>query len=134
MAIECYNNQSSVYRLLNNPDSVIMIEESAANKFLSIHNEKRYAQTLGGAITSLIKKGDLVKAKQYSILYEKSSGFFDEEGNIKKGREIYYYAKGEYYLAVNRLDSAEQMFRKLLKTTSLNNQIAGSKGLQRVYE
>lgn len=134
MAIECFKNQASVYRLLNIPDSVIFIEEAAANMFLKLNNKKRYAQILGGAITSLVKKGDLSKARQYSDIYEKHSGFFDERGNIQKGREIYYYIKGEYYLAEDKLDSAEQMFRKLIVMRSLNEQIAGCKGLQQVYE
>ena len=134
MALECFKNQSSVYRLLNKPDSVIIIEESAAKKYLDLHNKKRYAQILGGAITSLIKKGDLLKAKRYSELYESCSGFFDDDGNILKGREIYYYVKGEYYMAINRVDSAELMFRKLFDVPSLNEQIAGCKGLQQVYE
>ena len=134
MAIECFKNQASVYRLLNIPDSVIFIEEAAANMFLKLNNKKRYAQILGGAITSLVKKGDLSKARQYSDIYEKHSGFFDERGNIQKGREIYYYIKGKYYLAEDKLDSAEQMFRKLIVMRSLNEQIAGCKGLQQVYE
>lgn len=134
MAIECYNNQSGVYRILDIADSVILIEETAANRFLKIHKTERYAQTLGGAITSLVKNGDLTKAKEYADIYEKFSGYFDGDGNIKRGREMYYYAKGEYYLAVQKLDSAEVLFRKLIGNSSLNRQIAGCKGLQQVYE
>ena len=38
-------------------------------------------------------------------------------------------------MAINNLDSAEYMFRKELKTGhDLNNQIAGCKGLQKIYE
>lgn len=134
MAIECYNDQSGVYRILNKADSVILIEETVANRFLKIHKVERYAQTLGGAITSLVKKGDLTKAKEYADIYEKFSGYFDGSGNIERGREMYYYAKGEYYLAAHKLDSAEVLFRKLLGNSSLNRQIAGCKGLQQVYE
>jgi hypothetical protein len=40
-----------------------------------------------------------------------------------------------YYLAVHQLDSAEYMFRKELRDgKDMNNQIAGNKGLQLVYE
>ena len=67
-------------------------------------------------------------------IYENNSGFFDEQGNILKGRQFYYYIKGYYYLAVSKIDSAEMMFRKELREAStLNHLIAGSKGLQEVY-
>lgn len=134
MALECYAEQAYAYQILNNLDSVILVEETAARMFHEIHNEERYAQSLGGAITSLVEKGDLKKARDYAVIYERSSGFFDKDGNIKKGREMYYYAKGKYYLASNYVDSAEVMFRKLMKTSSLNRRIAGSKGLQQVFE
>ena len=134
MALECYAEQAYAYQILNNLDSVILVEETAARMFHEIHNEERYAQSLGGAITSLVEKGDLKKARDYAVIYERSSGFLDKDGNIKKGREMYYYAKGKYYLASNYVDSAEVMFRKLMKTSSLNRRIAGSKGLQQVFE
>lgn len=40
---------------------------------------------------------------------------FDKDGNIEKGREVFYYDKGLYFMAVNQLDSAECYFRKALK-------------------
>lgn len=134
MAVECYAEQSYAYQILNNKDSVILVEETAAQMFHEMHKEERYAQSLGGAITSLVEKGDLKKAKDYALIYERSSGFFDKDGNIKKGREMYYYAKGKYYLAANHVDSAEMMFRKLMGNPSLNRRIAGSKGLQQIFE
>ena len=60
---------------------------------------------------------------------------FDSNGNIQNGREIYYYLKGKYYIAINKLDSAEFLFRKELRDgKDLNDQIAGCKGLQELYE
>ena len=67
--------------------------------------------------------------------YEKESGLYDPSGSIQRGRETYYYAKGRFYLAINRLDTAEYFFRRLQKDGyTLNHQIASSKGLQEVYE
>lgn len=134
MAIECYSELAYVYKTLNIPDSVIFIAENAARMFREVHEDKRSAQCLGGAITSLVEKGNLEKAKQYIEIYEQGSGFFDADSNIEEGREIYYYAKGRYYLAIQKVDSAEVMFRRLMKYSSLNDRIAGSKGLQGVYE
>ena len=135
MSIECLALQANAYQMMGTIDSVIIIKDSAALLFDKIGRKDRASQTICSAITSLIKKGNIVKARQYCNTYEQESGFFDDKKNITKGHEIYYYIKGEYYLAINKVDSAEFLFRKeLLDTRDLNNQIAGCKGLQKVYE
>ncbi len=134
-AIECFAQQGDAYDYLKICDSVILIKEKASDLFNRIGNAKRAAQTLAPAISSLVEKGDIEKARIYCDIYENQSGLFDDYGNIIEGREIYYYIKGEYYLALHQLDSAEYLFRKELRDSKdINNQIAGSKGLQKVYE
>ena len=134
MAVECYAKQADGYGILQQYDSVIFIKENAAGMFKNIGRDDRAAQTIGSTITSLIETGNLSKAKLYCRIYEQKSGFFDNN-DISKGHEIYYYIKGKYYLAIHQLDSAEYMFRKELRDAKdLNNQIAGSKGLQELYE
>ena len=133
-AIECYTRQSDGYYYLKQYDSIILIKETAAQLFKSIGRDDRAAQTIGSTITSLIEKGNLAKARLYCSIYENESGFFNCD-TISKGHEIYYYIKGEYYLAINQLDSAEYIFKKELRDgKDINNQIAGCKGLQKVYE
>ena len=135
-AIKRYSQQSGAYDFLKMPDSVLFVKERAAQLFCEIGKPDRAARTLGGStITSLLKKGDISKALEYSRLYEQESGLFDAEKNIAKGFEIYYYIKGECYLATHQLDSAEYWFRKELRDgKDIRNQIAGSKGLQEVFE
>ena len=134
MAIECYAKQADGYDLLQQHDSVIFIKERAADLFKSIGRNDRAAQTIGSTITSLIEIGNLSKAQLYCRIYEQESGFYKND-SISEGHEIYYYIKGKYYLAVQKLDSAEYMFRKELRDgIDLNNQIAGCKGLQELYE
>ena len=135
-AIKRYSQQSGAYDFLKMPDSVIYIKERAAQRFREIGRNDRAARTLGGStITSLLKKGEISKALEYSRTYEQESGLFDEDGNIAKGFEVYYYIKGECYLATHKPDSAEYWFRKELRDgQDIRNQIAGSKGLQEVYE
>lgn len=133
-AIECYAKQADGYAFLKQYDSVIFVKESAAQLFKSINRKERAAQTIGSTITSLIEAGNMTKARLYCSIYEQESGFFNNN-EISKGHEIYYYIKGNYYLAIHELDSAEYMFRKELRDgKDLNNQIAGSKGLQELYE
>ena len=135
-AIKRYSQQSGAYDFLKMPDSVLFVKERAASLFREIGKSDRAARTLGGStITSLLKKGDISKALEYSRLYEQESGLFDSLKNIAKGFEIYYYIKGECYLATHQLDSAEYWFRKELRDgKDIRNQIAGSKGLQEVFE
>ena len=135
MAIECYALQSDAYKLLNQHDSVIIVKENVVRQFETINRKDRAAQTIANTITSYIIKGNIAKARTYCKLYEESSGYFDKDGNIENGREVYYYIKGNYYLATHQLDSAEYMFRKELRDgKDMNNQIAGCKGLQEVFE
>ena len=135
-AIKRYSQQSGAYDFLKMPDSVLYVKERAASLFREIGKPDRAARTLGGStITSLLKKGDISKALEYSRIYEQESGLFDADKNIAKGFEIYYYIKGECYLATHQSDSAEYWFRKELHDgKDIRNQIAGYKGLQEVFE
>ena len=99
MAIECFAQQANAYDFLHKPDSVVIIREKAYNMFLEIGRNDRATQTLGSAIPSLLEKHNIEKAKVFIDLYENHSNLFDENGNIEKGREIYYSIKGRYYLA-----------------------------------
>ena len=134
-AIECYAQQANAYDFFHFTDSVILIKEAASRMFEEFGRDDRAAQTLCSAITSLIEKGEISKARKFCHLYETKSGLFDKDGNIVSGREIYYYAKGHLLLSMHQLDSAEYYFRKELRDgRDLNNQIAGCKGLQRLFE
>ena len=135
-AIKRYSQQSGAYDFLKMPDSVLFVKERAASLFREKGKKDRAARTLGGStITSLLKKGEISKALEYSRIYEQESGLFDSTMNIAKGFEIYYYIKGECYLATHQPDSAEYWFRKELRDgKDIRNQIAGCKGLQEVFE
>jgi len=97
--------------------------------------QKLSAGILGGAITILVEKDSLNKAKTFMDIYESESGFFDENHDIVKGREVYYYTKGRYYLAKEQNDSAEFFFRKELREgKDFNNQNAASRGLALLFQ
>jgi len=133
-AVEYYAQMAESYKLLSLPDSVIIITMDAHRMFKNLKKNERAHQVLGTAISSLVKLGKLKDARSVINNYESKSGYFDEWGNVQKGREVYYYLKGEYYLAINEPDSAEYVFRKeLCEGKDYNNQIAGSKGLQEVF-
>ena len=135
MAIDCYALQADPYKLWDKWDSIVYITETASERFTKIGRKDRAVQILYNELSALVKIGNYAKAKKTIDLYETQSGFFDEENNIKTKYNIYYYVKGLYYLYVNKIDSAENLFRRVIVGgNNLNNKIAGSKGLQKVYE
>ena len=134
MSIECFARQANAYEFLNEWDSVVYVTDMASDMFNRIDRKDRSVQVLYNELLALIHLDNYDKAGKIFYIYEKSSGFFDETNNIDKRYDIYYYIKGLYYLGVNKLDSAESLFRKeLSQATDLNNRIAGCKGLQEVY-
>ena len=135
IAIECYAQKANAYKWLKMPDSVMSIRIRASQLYQMAGQGQRSAGTLGAAITSAIDLHDIEKAHQFMVKYESESGHFCSDGRIEKGREIYYYTKGRYYLANQQLDSAEFQLRRLQREgQTLNHQIAASKGLQELYE
>ncbi len=89
------------------------------------------AQIYAPAIHAAVNLQEFDKAWDMIDVYERESGLFDESGNIQQGREIYYYDKGVCYLSQQQMDSAEQMFRKLLLIPE--NSIDAYRGLLMLY-
>ena len=88
------------------------------------------AQVYPTAIYFSLIEGDYNKAKSYMNIFENQSGLFDSNGNIRSGREHYYYSKGLYYIGVWDVDSAEYYYRKLIPYGYLYE---AYKGLLSVY-
>lgn len=124
-----------IYEKWHKPDSAIFQCEKLSMLFKKYGHTDIAASMLGVAIDLLLDKGDTTKAKHYIDIYDKESSFFDANGNIEPGREVYYSAKGEYYMLVNKYDSAEYYFRKELRNgKDFNNQNAGSHGLALLFQ
>ena len=86
-------------------------------------------------VASYLKTGQMEKAKQYIDTYEAESGFFDSQNIIKRGKEAFYYFKGDYYLRTKQIDSAEFLFRlQLSKGHDAINQNMAAQGLTRLYQ
>ena len=129
-ALMCYEQESFAYASLGDMDSAIAIIDDVAEKYLEYGYPSYSAVSLGTNILRLLDKGDYMKAKKNMDIYESQSGYFDSVGNIGTGREIYYKAKGRYYLYIGILDSADYWFRKELRDgRDFDNQHAAAKGL-----
>ena len=134
-ALRSYAMKAASYEKLQMADSAIYFYKDAIRLFQTYHYDIIASGFAGGLAEILIDKGETVEAEPYMHDYEQHSGYFDSKGNIAKGREVYYYAKGLYFLKNNNLDSAEYYFRKELQDgKDFNNQNCGSYGLALLYQ
>ena len=134
-ALRSYAMKAAAYDRLQMKDSAIQIYADAIRQMKAYKYNKVAAGFSGTLAKKLIDKGEIVHAKPYMQDYEQNSGYFDSEGNIAKGHEVYYYAIGLYFFKSHLLDSAEYYFRKGLRTgKDFNNQSAGAYGLSLLYQ
>ena len=134
MAIECYFDQSNEYERMGEADTAFAIATEAAKLFTAVGKHDRAAAAKNATILLLLDKHRTDEAKAAIEAYL-ASAYVDSLGNVRPGREIFYYKRGLYYLQVDKADSAEYFFRKELREgRDINNQIAGRKGLQLLYE
>jgi hypothetical protein len=124
-----------VYKELHETSTAINLSEKVFSAFMDIDEEQQAAISQSAILSEYLNLKQYKKAKDIIDLYVSKSGLFDKEGNIEKGREIFFYLEGRYYLETNNLDSAEYFFRKELHDgNDFNNQNAGAKGLALLYQ
>ena len=99
------------------------IKEAAADGFRTMGYPQKAARTFGSCIKWYARQGDFNKAKEAIDIYESISGYFQANGDAKKGWEDYYHIKGTYYFEKGQLDSAEHYFRKLLLNGQTRNDL-----------
>ena len=82
--------------------------------YLQLGRPDKAAQVYPSAIAIAIENGQYERAYSMMQIFENESGLFDRHGNIAKDYEKYYHSKGQYFMGINQLDSAEKQFRQLL--------------------
>ena len=130
----CYGMLAEGYDMKDMKDSALII----LTETYTLYNEvgaTQLASALCCAMADICRqKNDFVLADKYMREYETSSGYFDEYGNIARGKEIYYSFKGLLCLETSDKDKAEHSFRKLLvDANSYDSKIAALDGLQQFY-
>lgn len=134
-ALRSMGGKIAAYKRMHKSDSAIYLCDRLSELFREYGYNTYSAAYNSLVIKELLDKGDIDKAKKNIRIYEEESGFFDEYHNIEKGREVYYYTKGLYYMAIEKYDSAENLFRKELREAKdYNNQNAGSRGLALLFQ
>ena len=82
-------------------------------------------------IRAYLMMGDYANAKKYLNLYETCPYFKTDPSKIAGGVGAIYNYKGQYYVGVRELDSAEYYFQK---AKPYNNKLLPYKGLIQTYE
>lgn len=113
-AINAIEHRANAYYLLNDSDSIINIRRRASELYRQYGFYEESAQSLAPIIDILIERGEIEEARQCMDRYSSSRRFFKDGEPIPR-KAMYYYSKGNYYMAVNKMDSAEVFFRKLLQ-------------------
>lgn len=82
-----------------------------------------------------IRNKNFKSAQKHIDEYRKYSELFEKNGEIKPSHEVCYYFFGEYFRGIERYDSAQFYFRKLMSYKyDISNIENGAKGLMFVYQ
>ena len=123
------------YNRLEQYDSVISVFDEVFDDLVQYYGIEMAAQYTMLPISALLEKDQIEKCRYYFDIAERESGYFDSANNIQKGREVYYYYKGRYFLKTHQCDSAEYYFRKEMRTGSdVINQSMASRGLSLTFD
>ena len=117
-----FEQKANAYELLNKKDSIEIIRKKSYDLYKKYGYDSYAAISLLPLAQLYIEEGRLLEANDILVEFEKLSGLFNNNGNIRATHEIYYYIKGSYYLEDEKLDSALHYF------------YIGSKSSERVLE
>lgn len=106
--------ESNAYNLLGDTLRFISSTKEAARLFKDYGRTTDCLLSMSTLIPYYLNEEDVGKVQPIIDDFEQHSGLFASNGDIAEGYEQYYNSKGKYYLYVNRLDSAEYYFRRLL--------------------
>ena len=118
------------YYILGDEDAVLRLLYDKYSALKQLGKNEQALSSWGIVAHIYTNRGQLEEAQKAIELFESESGLFDEKGNIVKGKEGYYFTKGNYCLATKNIDLAEQNFRKAIQYGYLSE---GYRGLLNVY-
>ncbi len=121
------------YFLLGEKDSVLEIIEQSTKQLLGIGSRQEAARGLLTAIYIYTERGQLHKANELLTTFERESNLFDAKGNIAKGREDYYWIKGNLELAKGNMETADSFFRKGILYGSYEAVSSSYKGMLSIF-
>ena len=128
--------QASCNTLFNKRDydNCIRRAQYLHERYLNWGLKDKSAKTVVFCLKSYLKLKDYAKAKHYLEIYESYCLSEKDHRKISGGLAPYYIYKGNYYLGIGNIDSAEYCFRQAMpEMHMLHNDVAVYWGLQNVY-
>ena len=133
-AITFHEYLSGAYHMLNMLDSALYYNHKAAQMYKDINRYDLASGTLGLDIDIYLRKKDYENTKRALDEYEQKSLNF-KKGEIRKGMEVFYTYKGEYYEKTGNLDSAMLLYQKaLFSNPNMDVKEAAYKGFLSLYQ
>lgn len=112
-AIRSYETLTKPYYILGDTAKVLDV----IRKSQALYRKYGFAQEVYNSYNTLIficiQQGRLSEARKLMQEFESYSGYFDSQGHIESGRELYYYSKGKFFLLCHQPDSAICYFKML---------------------
>ena len=133
-AINAIEKKAEGYELLGMTDSFISIVQHASDLYRKYGYKKEAAMALGPIISSLIDKKQVEEAKKCIDIYVLESGAV-VDGELSDSKALFDYYRGLYFLIVDKNDSANYYFRRLLKPSNISDcHEAAYRGLFLLYK
>lgn len=136
MYIRALELMTKPYYKLGDTAKVIETVWEAHRLYTEMGDSQKAVNAFATLAHIMVKRGQTEEADRLLKDFETKSGLFDEDGNIQRGHEMYYYIKGNYYLQAGKTDSAETFFRKLLPVPGFLQSLDADayRGLLAVYQ
>ena len=125
--------QHCAYEMLGDTVNSILIIKKAYEDYLQLGRKDMASNCLPALIGYLVNTHNLVEARYYLEKYEEALSLIQNTDNPSVPG-IYNYFKGNYYSAINILDSAEYCYRQELASQELNDIEASYSGLYKLYK
>ena len=130
----CYGMLAEGYDMKNMKDSAIIILAETYTLYNKV-GATQLASALCCPMADIYRQQkEYAQAEKNMREFETFSGLFDENGNIVRGKEMYYSFKGMLCLDTSDKANAEYYFRNLHRVAdNYDKKIAAFDGLQRFY-
>ena len=130
-----YSYLAPVFNMLNQPDSALYYSRRASAMLRAMGHESIAAAMEIDVAAFELQRRNYPEVIRILNEYEKHSGFFDQKGNVERGKELYYVYRGKYYQYTGHSDSAVLYYRKALRPwASFSAKVNAYKGLMDYFQ
>lgn len=134
-ALQFYEHLTGPYDRMNMKDSVISVSKNVSNLYRQYGYKEEASSCWPSAIYVYMEQKKYAEAKLLINDMIKNSGWTDKNGDFTEKHKGCYDIMGLYYEGINKLDSAEYFYRKVLTLPlEMPNHEISIKGLMSIYK